>query len=418
VKNRRAYFFAIILGFFLLPCLIFAQEMGHGYSIQQQTQSTSSGARTSRISLEDELRRDLEKRKQEIEELSQFIPLEGAVDEKTYTVGPGDQFAIGIAGSIEERFIVPVGADGNIVLPYIQAVEVAGKTLKVAQKEIIEQLQKVFLEEDISVSLVATRIFLVHVTGKVALPGAYTVTAAYRLQSAIELAGGYISTSDLTSIKIIRADDTLHTDLSRYFSSGDITQNPFLRDGDIIVVPGYSPGDPWIYISGAGEFDGLIPLKEDEGLLTLIGRVGADRNKLDFSGISLSRDGERFFVNLLDSEQRVPLQSRDSVFLSVMPDSVYVGGRVLQGGSKPFVPGADYSAYVAMAGGIAKEGSWDKVRIIRGGEKMRPSKAGEIRRGDVVMVGTSSFYTLIESLKALGEIASFATAVYVIGFRD
>jgi len=384
----------------------------------KQVSQKSGNARAGRIAIDDELRKQVRGKQDELRNAVDYIPLEGSVDEQTYIIGPGDQFLISFAGSMEEKYVVPVGADGYAILPYTSSVRVSDIALAEAKVVIRTQLTKIYCEEDISVTLASARLFLVHVTGMVAIPGAYAVTAADRVHSAIEIAGGALSTSELSNVKIFRNGDTISTDISDYLSSGNIDSNPTLFDGDIVFVPSFDYAAPWIYLSDGSMTEGAVNTIGNEDLRGFITRIGADRQRIDRSNITLIRQGEEYRVDLLSSSETVPLGTGDSLFMHLLPDSVYVGGRVNQGGSVPYIAGNDGRAYVAMAGGVAKEGTISKIRIYRNGERISASKAGTIQPGDVIIVGTDGFYIMTEFLKTLGQIGTFASAIYVIGFRD
>jgi len=394
----------------------FAQQMQQPSALQRRESSTT-GVRSARLPLEDRLR-ELEKRRTDLEGIVDYIPLEGAVDENDYIIGPGDQFTISIAGGIEEQFQAIVGADGSIVLPYITAVKVAGKTLAEAKADINSALGKVIRESDLTVSLTSARMFIVNVVGMVNLPGNQTVSAVHRVFSAIELAGGRLPSGDLSRVKLIRRGAERELDLSRFLTLGDISQNPYLLDGDLVVVPGADISKPAVFVFGAGYSGEIVNIESGVTAEELIRRVDASREHIDLADIGLVRGGEIFSINLFGDGKSTSISAGDSIFFKDLPDSVYVGGRVVAGGTVPYVSGADYRAYVAMAGGVSTEGGIGQVRIIRGGEKMKPNKAGTVRRGDVIIVGTSPWYVAIETFKGLASAGSFASAIYVIGFRD
>ena len=414
---KLVHYLSVPLAFLLFALPLGAQSMDRSLIDTESLRSSSPSASAGRFDLEQKLK-EMEKKETEIEQLSQYVPLEGPVDEQNYIIGPGDIFVVGIAGAVEERIMVPVGADGQLVIPQVSAVDVGGLPLADARQKVLDKLSEIFREDELSVSLVGARIFNVQVTGKVAAPGDHKVTAAHRLYSAVELAGGKLPVGDLSRVKLYRDEDTLEYDLSLFLSEGDINENPFLLDGDIIVVPGVDLSEPLVYVSGAGRVDGLVNIDPSEDFQRLMERIGADRDMVNIAEIGLVREGEKYNVDLLASEGPVSVQPGDSIFFTTLVDSVYVGGRVNRGGSQPYIAGADYMTYVGMAGGIASEGTWHKVKVVRAGETMSPRKAGEIRRGDVIMIGTSTWYVTTEILKSLGEVASLATVIYTIGFRD
>ncbi len=412
---RIFYGFSLAMIVLISPfCL--AQGMSPNIGLSQSSPS-SVNLRGGNFSLEDKLN-EMEKKRTNIEKLASYVPLDGAVDADGYIVGPGDQFTISISGGVEEQYPIAVGADGWIVLPYTSAVEVAGQTLAEAKAKITSALGEVFKENDLTVSLTATRLFIVDVVGMVNIPGDQTVSAVQRVYSAIELAGGKLSNADISRVELIRHGEKRILDLTRYLSDGDLSQNPYLLDGDIVVVPRVDISKPVVFLSGAGCSGAVVNIDPDERIGELMRRVGVDREVIDLTDIALIRDGEGYSLSLLDKSADVPILAGDSIFFKALPDSVYVGGRVVGGGSTPYVAGMSYLNYIAMAGGVAHEGSVKAVKIIRNGEELSPRKAGAIRRGDAIIVGESTWYVVTETLKSLSGAASFATAVYVIGFRD
>lgn len=409
---------AIVFLIALLTCASFGQLLNQDLISKQRDRSMSTGASGARISLDDQLRQDLLKKRQEVEGLSELIPLEGAIDPDKYIIGPGDKFSVRLSGNLEENYVIPVGADGYLILPYTNSVYVAGMNLTDAKAAVAEQFKKVFCEDAYSVSMVGARIFKIHVTGMVALPGSYTATAADRIHSGIEYAGGKLSTADMSRVKVYRKGDTLDIDLGDYLYNGNIESNPYLEDGDVIFVPGPNVNEDGVFVMGAGELSGLIHLKENETLINLIDRIGSNREYVDYGNIDIVRNGEEFSRNLIEDEGSFELMNGDSIYIPIVNDSVYVGGRVVEGGAVQYIGSYDYKVYVALAGGVIKEGSWKRVKIIRNGEKMNPKKAGPIRRGDAIIVDTSPWFSVTEVTKSLGQIASFISVVYVIGFSD
>ncbi|HDR91502.1 MAG TPA: polysaccharide export protein, partial [candidate division Zixibacteria bacterium] len=350
--------------------------------------------------------------------MTDYVPMEGSIDEDTYIVGPGDQFLVGFVGSVEEKYFVPVGADGFVILPYSTSVKVSDMSLAKAKERITEGLSQIYNERDFSVTLVSARLFVVHVTGMVSMPGSYVLTAADRINAAIEMAGGPLLSARLSNTKLIRGGDTLDIDLNRYKADGDLNSNPHLLDGDVVHLTGFEPGSPWVYLSGASFTDGTVNFNRGETISQIISRLGANRDRIDFGSIHLIRGGESYNVDLLNTTDDVALSQGDSIFLSLLADSVYIGGRVTAGGAVKYVGGLSPRAYVAMAGGIAKEGTMGKIKIYRNGEKLSERKAGHIRPGDAIIVGTDNFYLIVETARALGQIATLASTIYVIGFRD
>jgi len=118
----------------------------------------------------------------------------------------------------------------------------------------------VFLSAQVNIPSNSQVFISVNVTGFVANPGAYQLTPLNRVSDAIALAKGltqvpisstlaspqelkqaeqdslFANYQGLRSVKLIRGNDTINCDILKYMRSGDMTQNPLLRDGDVITV--------------------------------------------------------------------------------------------------------------------------------------------------------------------------------------
>ncbi|PYN08720.1 MAG: hypothetical protein DME06_16005, partial [Candidatus Rokuibacteriota bacterium] len=77
-----------------------------------------------------------------------------------YRLGTGDTVEVVLAGRVEvARQVAMVSADGNIAVPPIGAVPVAGLTVLEAQTRMTELAKPLFRYLDLTVSLIGTRSF-------------------------------------------------------------------------------------------------------------------------------------------------------------------------------------------------------------------------------------------------------------------
>ena len=131
-------------------------------------------------------------------------------------------------------------------MPRVGYVQVAGQSLKDATDALHKAVARYYPGLSFDFSLVKPRTFLVHVVGSVARPGIYPAHATDRVTKVLAEAGGR-SNSDarkgsgagsMRSIEITRRDGhKLAADLLLYNLHGDTKNNPFLSDGDIVMVP-------------------------------------------------------------------------------------------------------------------------------------------------------------------------------------
>lgn len=256
------------------------------------------------------------------------MALEGAVDPDAYVVGPGDVFAISIGGTVPITTTASVGADGYVVLPQIGRVEAAGAVLSEVYGRVRDELQKNFTSVPIGVSLSTPRMFYVHVTGGVPLPGKYLVTGVARVEDAVlqayakrtyDLENARVGRTgqaaenveralpipsserpsitpgfrpSLRTIRVVHTDGTESTaDLLTYYATGDRSWNPYLRDGDVIIVPTFQEELDAITVSGPLPFTGRYPYRPGDRLTDVLVIAAGSTEIGDIGEVRIARRG-------------------------------------------------------------------------------------------------------------------------------
>ncbi len=80
----------------------------------------------------------------------------------------------------------------------------------------------------------------VHVLGEVVNSGTFWVTPGTRVDEALTCAGGISSAGTVRNISLRRANTKQVVDIFSYRTFGDLNQNPYLSNQDVIFVPVYS----------------------------------------------------------------------------------------------------------------------------------------------------------------------------------
>lgn len=299
------------------------------------------------------------------------VPLEGAVDARTYIVGPGDLFSISVGGPAPVMVTLPVSADGFLMLPDAGAVEVAGLSLEEARRRATGVLREQFEHVRLEVNLAQPRQFYVHVSGAVPTPGRFVATPVARLASVLYLA--YADTTRasvananfrpaMRNVKLIHKDGSSDSlDLLRYFSTGETEHNPYLSDGDVISLPTYDPNYDAVFISGAVAFPGTYDHRPNDSLRDLLVLATGQHPPYGFSRVRLTRtnddgivDARIYDVASLDGS--VPVRPRDQIF--ALPDETVRGSATISGwvnfpGTYSIVPGrTSLRELVDLAGGL------------------------------------------------------------------
>ena len=252
----------------------------------------------------------------------EITALEGPLNAEEYVLGPGDLFTVSVGGLAPVRETVYVSASGNLALPEAGIVAAAGRTLAAVQQEALSALRQRYQNVPVSLSLVRTRTFYVHISGAVPEPGRYLMLPISRVDNAVSYAyrarslycpnagaedSICLPTSgtaerpalqegfkpSLRNVRVTHRDGTSRTvDLMRYYTTGDTESNPYLRDGDHVTVPAYHVERDAVRISGEIPYPGEYDVREDDNVLDLL-RIAAGHTGLQSLGEVRIARGDR-----------------------------------------------------------------------------------------------------------------------------
>lgn len=158
----------------------------------------------------------------------------------TQELGPGDVIEIRVTDQEELSGEYEVGEDGTIRFPWIENVQVAGKTRGEIGEIIEEKLADGWLRQpQVTVRVLDRQNREVSVLGQVNEPGSYPFKERLTLVQAISLAGGMNPLAQTKKVKLIRetaeGTKTYEIDVGAILESkrGDLP----LQAGDIVFVP-------------------------------------------------------------------------------------------------------------------------------------------------------------------------------------
>ena len=364
------------------------------------------------------------------------IPLETALDPATYVLGPGDTFGVSIGGAIPIQFLVPVAADGTLVIPDAGRFEAAGRTLAAVQREVESGLQRAFRNVQTAVVLAQPRPFLVHVAGSVPRPGRHAVRPAARVEDALVIAleGASpleaVQASDpfaiaLRSVLLERADGASEVlDLRRYYALGDLSQNPMLRGGDVLRVRSFLQ-ENGVRVEGAVPQGGVFDLRPGDTAVDLLALALADTDLSVLGPVRYVSRGAKEGRPLAPSEwSTVQLQPGDRLLVAeAEPDAgeAEVAGRVVFPGTFPITIGTtSVGDLVEMAGGFRRDALRSGLYLERRGTRDESELGGTaLRRRQASFVDATTFEQLLaaESSSAVTGSLSFSGRQYLAAQR-
>lgn len=157
-----------------------------------------------------------------------------------YIVGEGDVLHINVWKESEISQTVVVRPDGNISLPLVNEVAVAGLSPRQIQELLTEKLRSILTNPQVTVSVAEVRSKMVYITGEVGKPGAYSVATPLNVLQLIARAGGLNEFANRKNIYILRGGDKknrLHFNYKEVVKGQNSSQNIILQPGDTVVVP-------------------------------------------------------------------------------------------------------------------------------------------------------------------------------------
>ncbi|MBJ6801931.1 SLBB domain-containing protein [Geomonas propionica] len=275
-----------------------------------------------------------------------------------YVVGPGDRLVVTLWGSINGTYKLDVNRSGEIVLPKVGAVKVAGVTYGELPAVLKASVARIYKDFQINVNLDKLRLIKVYVVGEVASPGDYNVTSLSTVISALSAAGGPTKSGSLRNIQINRDGKVVETvDLYDFFLKGDKGKDIRLQPGDTILVPviGRVAG-----IVGNVKRPGIYELKGETSLQDLFALGGGINPTGYLQRVQLYRvqahdkkvvDDFNLDLSGAAAEQRsASVKMQDLDLVNVLPiDSVLRGyvrleGHVLRPGDYALKPGMKVSS--------------------------------------------------------------------------
>lgn len=322
-----------------------------------------------------------------------------------YLVGPGDHFLFYMS-DVEDPVDVRVLAEGGLFVPRVGRVQVGGVRLREARRAILEAFQRKVRVGEVSVELSELRQFPISVTGVVSFPGVRVASGVERVSEVLRKAGGLGATGSERDIRLIKGSslspearpalesrlrsgdltvlDSIdvpyrRVDLGLYKATGKTGLNPFVEDGDIIVVP---PRRDVIQALEAWERSGIFEYAPGDRITELVTLAMGPASHCDPENVYLFRyvdDGGRQEQTRVDIEAalggdekaNLPLRPGDWLVARPRPDfqqasTVRLLGEVVYPGLYVVdASGTPLADVITRAGGFTPLASLPEARVVR-----------------------------------------------------
>ena len=305
---------------------------------------------------------------------STFSPLERIQVPSDYVIGPGDELQIRIWGQVQADLRVTVDRAGQIYIPQVGQITVAGIHYADLEPTLKQEVSKVFKNFTLTANVGRLRTIQVIVVGQARFPGTYTISSLSTLINAIMASGGPAAQGSLRDIKV-RRDDKSITDFDFYdlLVRGDKSKDVRLESGDVIYYP---PVGPLVAISGSVNSPAIYEMKEQSTLAELVETAGGFSTVADTGKITIDRTVEHQARQTLefpfDAQSRsTPVKDGDIVrVLSIVPrfeSTVTLRGNVANPGRYPWKPGMRVRDLIPDAQSLLTRRYWqNRATIVTG----------------------------------------------------
>ena len=296
-----------------------------------------------------------------------FAPVSHVPVPANYILGPGDQLLIRAWGKIDLDSRVTVDRNGQIFLPKVGALTVAGLRYDQLEAFLHSAIGAMFKDFALNVALGQLRSIQIFVLGDARQPGVYTVSSLSTLVDALFDSGGPSAIGTMRRIQLRRQGRPVSEfDLYDLVQTGDKSHDVRLLPGDVIYIP---PVGAQIAVSGDINQPGIYELK---GATTVGAALG------DAGGMTSLADTERVVLERVDnhSSRRVeefaldasglqrPLKDGD--LLRIYPvspkfeNAVTLRGNVAQPGLYPWKAGMRISDLIPSRRFLITRAYWNR----------------------------------------------------------
>ena len=248
-------------------------------------------------------------------EVSTFAVTDDALVPNDYRLGPGDEVRIMLYGKDNNEHLLEIDRNGEILLPRVGALVVAGLRFEDARAFIQQRVKNNLVGVEANISLGRMRAISVFMAGEVQVPGAYSVSALSTVSQVLFVSGGVTNIGTLRNIQVKRGGATIATfDTYDLLLRGDAGQDVRLQSGDVVFVPPY---ERLAIIEGEVKRPMAYELLGHESAAQLVFMAGGfTRDAYPAAAVLLRKSQDQNLavvknINLLDIEQSVALVDGD-----------------------------------------------------------------------------------------------------------
>lgn len=291
-----------------------------------------------------------------------------------YVVGPDDKLSINVYGNSVANWNLTVSPEGNINIPGVGILNVAGQTIEHATIAIKNKLAAnnyaIDRGTNVKVNLGDIRTISVRLQGELIKPGTYSLSSLSSAFDALYAAGGPNDIGSFRKIQIIRNNKVIrHLDLYDYLVHGSQKDNIVLVDQDIVFVPPYG-----IHVELRGEVKvpAVFETLPGEKLQDILDYSGGFTDQAYTARIKViqSSNRQRRIADIFEKDYKNYTPLRGDKFtvdriLDRYENRVIIKGAVFRPGEFELQDGLTISQLIKNAGGLKEDAFTGRGSIIR-----------------------------------------------------
>lgn len=250
-----------------------------------------------------------------------FSPLAKAPVPSNHLMGLGDKLLISLYGKANEQYELEVNRQGQVVVPGLPPMNVAGLTYSEAKDFIKQRIEEQNIGVSAHVAFGELGAIQVFVLGDAYTPGTYTISSLSTITHALFASGGIKEIGTLRNIQLKRAGKVVvNLDLYDLLLRGDTKDDVILRSGDVVFIP--SVGKQ-VAVDGAVNRPAIYEVKPGETFKDLLAMVGGPVNEAYLSKVSVYqyKNGTKHIQNV-DLNKSAQLQKTvENVAQVIVPNA-------------------------------------------------------------------------------------------------
>jgi protein involved in polysaccharide export with SLBB domain len=216
-----------------------------------------------------------------------FGPIDHGPAPGELIVGAGDELRLRLWGQVNFSANLRVSREGEIYIPKVGAVHVAGLPFSAVSGHLRSVMERVYRNFELSVDMGELHSIQIYVTGMAHKPGEYTVGALSTLVDAVFASGGPSAAGSMRHV-LLKREGKAVTDFDLYalLVKGDKTGDVQLRPGDVLYIPA---AGPQVALLGSVRQAGIYELRGEESIEHLLDAAGGRTAIASGAGLSVER---------------------------------------------------------------------------------------------------------------------------------